>query len=240
MEQKTLITRIRNGEDEAFAELVNPLIEKGYRTSFSILKSKEQAEEVVQNALIEAYRNIMSGKDITYFNTWFYKLVTHRSIDVWRKNDRLKESPLEIDVVTDKHGVMESVLKEETENEIKKGISSLDNRDYRNRPHPLLLPRASNPRNLRSAGVEKFDGQIPPSQSKECSEKKVDRKSVYRGEFTMKIDESMKKEIEEEMDKIQAPSSLYEFVKNIKEESEKRADFEKTKGRKRGWRNPSL
>ncbi|KQL33710.1 DUF4030 domain-containing protein [Psychrobacillus sp. FJAT-21963] len=52
----------------------------------------------------------------------------------------------------------------------------------------------------------------------------------------MKIDESMKKEIKEEMEKIQVPSSMYEFAKNIKEESEKRADFEKATGRKRGWR----
>jgi RNA polymerase sigma-70 factor (ECF subfamily) len=94
--------RIRNGDEEAFAQLVNPLIEKGYRTSFSILKSKEQAEEVVQNALIEAYRNIMNGRDIKYFNTWFYKLVSNRSIDAWRKNDRMKESSLDTDMVTDK------------------------------------------------------------------------------------------------------------------------------------------
>ena len=52
----------------------------------------------------------------------------------------------------------------------------------------------------------------------------------------MKIDESMKKEIQEEMEKIQVPTSLYEFAKNIKEESEMKADFEKTTGRKRGWR----
>ncbi|MFJ7730884.1 RNA polymerase sigma factor [Lysinibacillus sp. NPDC097231] len=132
MDQETLMARIRNGEDEAFAQLVTPLIEKGYRTSFSILKSKELAEEVVPTALIEVYRDIMSGKNITYFNTWFYKLVSHRSIDAWRKKGREKESPLKIDVVTDKHDTMESVLKEETENEIKNGISSLDNSDYRN------------------------------------------------------------------------------------------------------------
>lgn len=52
----------------------------------------------------------------------------------------------------------------------------------------------------------------------------------------MKIDDSMKKEIQEEMEKIQAPSSLYEFAKNIKEESEMKVDFVKTKERKRGWR----
>lgn len=52
----------------------------------------------------------------------------------------------------------------------------------------------------------------------------------------MKIDDSMKKEIQEEMEKIQAPSSLYDFAKNIKEESEMKVDFVKTKERKRGWR----
>jgi RNA polymerase sigma-70 factor, ECF subfamily len=132
MEQKRLLERIQNGEDSAFAELINPLIEKGYRTSYSILRSKEQAEEVVQNAMIEAYRNIMSGKEITYFTTWFYKLVSHRSIDVLRKNGRLREASLEIEYLRDEQGVVDSVIKEETENEIKKGISSLENRDYRN------------------------------------------------------------------------------------------------------------
>lgn len=52
----------------------------------------------------------------------------------------------------------------------------------------------------------------------------------------MKIDESLKKEIKEEVEKIQTPSSLYEFAKNIKEESEKRTGFEKPIRRKKGWR----
>lgn len=52
----------------------------------------------------------------------------------------------------------------------------------------------------------------------------------------MKIDESLKKEIEEEVEKVQTPSSLYEFAKNIKDESEKRVGFETPIGRKKGWR----
>ncbi|MBU8880088.1 DUF4030 domain-containing protein [Bacillus sp. FJAT-29790] len=52
----------------------------------------------------------------------------------------------------------------------------------------------------------------------------------------MKIDESLKKDIEEEMEKIQVPSSMYEFSKNIKGESKKRGDFEKPTRRNRGWR----
>lgn len=52
----------------------------------------------------------------------------------------------------------------------------------------------------------------------------------------MKIDETMKKEIKEEMEKINAPSSLYEFAKNIKEESEARTDIKKSIGRKKSWK----
>lgn len=132
MEQQRLMERIRKGEEEAFAELVNPLIEKSYRTSFSILRSKEQAEEVIQNAMIEAYQNIMNGKEINYFTTWFYKLVSHRSIDVLRKNARLKETHIELEYLKDRQGVVESVIKQETEKEIKEGILSLANTDYRN------------------------------------------------------------------------------------------------------------
>lgn len=52
----------------------------------------------------------------------------------------------------------------------------------------------------------------------------------------MKIDESLKKNIDEEMEKIQTPLSLYKFAENIKEESKNRTDFGKSTGRKRGWR----
>lgn len=52
----------------------------------------------------------------------------------------------------------------------------------------------------------------------------------------MKIDKSLKEEINEEMEKVQVPSSIYEFAKNIKEESEKKSDIKKLPKRKRGWR----
>lgn len=132
MEQSELIQRILNGEDSAFAELINPLIEKSYRTSYSIVKSKEQAEEVIQNAMLEAYRNIMAGKEITYFTTWFYKLVSHRSIDLLRKNGRLNESVVELDYIKDRREVLDTVIQVETDSEIKQGIHSIKNADYRN------------------------------------------------------------------------------------------------------------
>lgn len=126
-----IMKRIRRGEEKAFAELVNPQIEKAYRTSYSVLRSKEQAEEVVQNAMLEAYRNILEGKEIVFFPTWFNRLVSHRSIDMMRKNARLKEVEFEPRHEMSSNGVMDTVMQEETKDEILKGIYSLENADYR-------------------------------------------------------------------------------------------------------------
>ncbi|MBT2642428.1 RNA polymerase sigma factor [Bacillus sp. ISL-41] len=132
MEQIELMLRIQNGDESAFAKLLNPLIEKAYKTSYSIVRSKEEAEEVVQNAMLEAYRNIMAGKEIVYFNTWFYKLVSHRSIDNVRKKSRLMETVIEIDTLKDSREVVDEVLQDEMHLEINQGIQSIKNGDYRN------------------------------------------------------------------------------------------------------------
>ncbi|TXC91035.1 sigma-70 family RNA polymerase sigma factor [Metabacillus litoralis] len=129
--EKELVKRVRNGDDSAFAELVHPLIEKGYRASYSILRSKEKAEEVLQISMIEAYRNIMNGKEIHYFTTWFLTLVSHRSIDMIRKFAKEKEFSDEISLIAEKENVEEAIIKDETEGELKKSITSLTNEDYR-------------------------------------------------------------------------------------------------------------
>ncbi|TSI04173.1 RNA polymerase sigma factor [Lysinibacillus sp. BW-2-10] len=132
MELNDIMKRIRKGEDEAFAELVHPHIERAYRTSYSLLGSKELAEEVVQNSMLEAYRYIKDGKEIQFFPTWFSRLVSHRSIDMMRKIGRLKESELETKHHGHTSGAMDEAIINETRSEIEMSIHSLENSDYRN------------------------------------------------------------------------------------------------------------
>ncbi|MEF3301978.1 RNA polymerase sigma factor [Paenibacillus sp. GYB003] len=63
--ERILWDEVRNGNKEAFRSLANPLIPKAYRTAYMMLRSKHLAEEAVQNALIELYSAIMSGKEIS-------------------------------------------------------------------------------------------------------------------------------------------------------------------------------
>lgn len=87
--EKDLIVRIRGGDHEAFGILVKPLLSSAYKTAYLILRSKEHAEDALQIALEGAYVSIMKEKEITNFKAWFYRLVYSRSIDIYRKNNRL-------------------------------------------------------------------------------------------------------------------------------------------------------
>lgn len=57
--ERALINRIRGGQKECFASLMEPHIAKAYRTCLGILRSPHLAEEAVQNSMIEAYTSIV-------------------------------------------------------------------------------------------------------------------------------------------------------------------------------------
>jgi RNA polymerase sigma-70 factor, ECF subfamily len=132
LEHQHIMERIQSGDEAAFAELVHPHIEKAYRSAYGLVRSKEMAEEVVQNAMIEAYRNLREGKEISYFPTWFSRLVSHRAIDIIRKTNRWNETELEERYAGTISGAMEEVIMSETKSEIQSCIHSLKNGDYRN------------------------------------------------------------------------------------------------------------
>ncbi|PLR98411.1 RNA polymerase sigma factor [Bacillus sp. T33-2] len=95
--EKELINRCREGDGGAFSELVEPYLNSAYRTAFVILKSKEHAEDALQNALINAYTAIMEHKEIRNFKPWFHRLVYSRSIDIVRKLVGLRMISIEED-----------------------------------------------------------------------------------------------------------------------------------------------
>jgi RNA polymerase sigma-70 factor, ECF subfamily len=86
--EQELIKKIRSGDKESFGLLVKNLLPTAFKTSFLILKSKEHAEDALQNALEGAYISIMNNKEMTNFRAWFFSLVYSRSIDIYRKINR--------------------------------------------------------------------------------------------------------------------------------------------------------
>ena len=88
--ESELIQECQRGNKEAFYELVEPHLAKAYRTAYAILHSQPEAEDAVQNSLLEVYQTLMSQKDIQFFGGWFHKLVVYRSLDLYRQ--KIKEN----------------------------------------------------------------------------------------------------------------------------------------------------
>lgn len=126
--ERRLMGEIRQGNKESFRTLVNPLIPKAYRTAYMMLRSKPLAEETVQNALIELYSSIMSGKEITHLQGWFSRLLAHRAIDTARKEQGYK-CIVDIDKLDIQDGAstpLDDLLRKEQSEQLLESVMALE------------------------------------------------------------------------------------------------------------------
>ncbi|CAM4411822.1 hypothetical protein BAMA_18530 [Bacillus manliponensis] len=122
MKEQELLQRIRGGDKEAFRLLVKELLPAAYKTAYLILKTKEYAEDALQNALEGAYISIMKNKDMTNFKAWFFRLVYSRAIDIYRKNNRFVHMDIddsyEAQIKITSQSAQQVAIKKENQNEM--------------------------------------------------------------------------------------------------------------------------
>lgn len=91
-----LLAAARQGNDEAFAQLVRPCIDPAYRLALRILNDAAEAEDAVQDALYNAWRSLPRFRGEAKFSTWLYRIVWRQCVDRTRR----KQPPaLEEDIV---------------------------------------------------------------------------------------------------------------------------------------------
>lgn len=84
-----LVKKAKQGDDEAFNELISNIQEKLYVTAYSYVNNKEDALDIVSEGVCRAYTSINSLKNEKFFNTWITRIIINLSIDVYRKNKRV-------------------------------------------------------------------------------------------------------------------------------------------------------
>lgn len=88
------------GEGESFVmkknekfELVEKFIvenrEAHYRLAYSYVRNKENALDIVQDAILKALSSIDRLEETAYLKTWFYRIIVNTSIDFIRKHQRI-------------------------------------------------------------------------------------------------------------------------------------------------------
>ena len=74
-----LIARVRAGDTEAFYELVRPHERGIYLAALSIVRNDADAEEVVQEAILKAFKAIGRFRGESKFSTWIVQIVMNEA-----------------------------------------------------------------------------------------------------------------------------------------------------------------
>lgn len=89
--EKFLVAKAKNGDGEAFGELVRFYEKFVYNTAYGFLFSPHDAFDVSQEAFIKAWRSINSFKGDSAFSTWLYRITVNTAKDALFAKARRKE-----------------------------------------------------------------------------------------------------------------------------------------------------
>ncbi|UOE94296.1 MULTISPECIES: RNA polymerase sigma factor SigW [Bacillaceae] len=82
---KRIINDVKNGDQQAFSELVELYKDKVYQISYRMVGNVHEAQDIAQEAFLRAYTNLDSFDTSKKFSTWLFRIATNLSIDRLRK-----------------------------------------------------------------------------------------------------------------------------------------------------------
>jgi RNA polymerase sigma-70 factor (ECF subfamily) len=78
----------RNGDSQAFRALVERHSRSLFRLAYRMTGNREDAEDVVQETFLRAYRQLHRFESRANFSTWLYRIAVNCSVDVMRARPR--------------------------------------------------------------------------------------------------------------------------------------------------------
>ena len=88
------VDRVLSGDRSAFQQIVDATSQKLVRLGARIMGNQADAEDVVQEAYVKAYRALTAGEfdRRASVNTWLYRIVVNGAIDAKRSQKRRAEA----------------------------------------------------------------------------------------------------------------------------------------------------
>jgi RNA polymerase sigma-70 factor, ECF subfamily len=75
--QRGLVERAARGDQEAFTELATQQVNRCYALAYRIVRDQHRAQDVTQQALLSAWRDLPTLRDPDRFDAWLSRIVVH-------------------------------------------------------------------------------------------------------------------------------------------------------------------
>jgi RNA polymerase sigma-70 factor (ECF subfamily) len=100
LSDEEVIRRVRAGEGELFEVLMRRYNQRLYRVARSIVKDEAEAEDVMQQAYVNAYTHLDQFADRARFSTWLTRIAVYEALGRLRRRRRVRE----VDVSSETEG----------------------------------------------------------------------------------------------------------------------------------------
>lgn len=85
-----IVGRARAGDLDAFEELVRSHQGHVYRLALHLVRDRQTAEDVTQEAFLLAFRSLPRFRGGSKFSTWLYRIARNCAVDAIRRRERRK------------------------------------------------------------------------------------------------------------------------------------------------------
>ena len=107
MEQtdRAFVARAREGDADAFRALVDRHSRALFRLAYRMTGNEQDAEDIVQESFLRAYKQLAKFDERASFGTWLYRIATNCALDLVRLRKRRSEQLAPVD--SEKDDVMD-------------------------------------------------------------------------------------------------------------------------------------
>lgn len=87
-DDRTLVEKATAGDRDAFGALVQRHQDRVFNLAYQIVRNREDALDVAQEAFVKAFASLSSFKGQASFTTWMHRIVVNLAIDCLRRRRR--------------------------------------------------------------------------------------------------------------------------------------------------------
>lgn len=126
LSDEEIVTRILNGEQYLYEHLMRKFNQQLYRISMSIINNDKEAEDIMQTAYLNAYRQLSAFKQQSSFSTWLTRILINESL-LHKKRKLKHEKTLMENTYNDHHTEtpLEGLMNKELKVILEKAVATL-------------------------------------------------------------------------------------------------------------------
>jgi RNA polymerase sigma-70 factor, ECF subfamily len=110
-----MVNAVREGDTIAYRGLVEKYQDRVYHMVYGMVRNREDARDITQDAFVKAYDNLQRFRLESSFYTWIYRIAMNLSIDHLRRRKRKGTTEFDETIASrDEHGGIDEIHNQES------------------------------------------------------------------------------------------------------------------------------